>query len=475
MKTFSRPLTRHAATGLVAALLLGSAATGATTASAQMSSSSFPALSSSSSGSSGSSGSGGSEDVTATPQTPWAESISEGLDVELVGDILGRDISEHVGFLSGDLGIMEYLGTGEEFAIVFGDSFRGERFGQGEWLSPVGVVAQLDQDGKIEILRPLNDDDEVEQLVDYRHNDRGLTLIPSDIINLDGTLYMQGMWNEGIGNVKGTGIWRSTDDGATWRQVSTQSTDYLQGMGQLITWEEGPDGYVYIMTTSFQRNDPVYLGRVRPNDIADHSEWEYYSVNDSGSVVWSDTASPILEDNVMAGEMSLRYIDGHWVLAMFNRERMSIEVRVSEEIVRDWDEITPADVIVAGHGGWGQAQGPENFTQLYGAYIVPGSTIDDLDLVVSQWNTSNDSRYMSTQFNVQGLDEFFGIEAEASTAAPQARTLQAPATATEDQSVLEVTETDVDAETEQKISEEKLMEEAGDLAIVPLEDAAGTE
>ena len=36
--------------------------------------------------------------------------------------------------------------------------------------------------------------------------------------------------------------------------------------------------------------------------------------------------------------------------------------------------------------------------QLYGGYIVPGSTIDDLHLVVSQWNTDRNWPYRAMQF-----------------------------------------------------------------------------
>ena len=175
----------------VAAVTVALLATSAASASAQ----------SSSSGSSMPSGSSsGSRTTPADSGVPWADSVTEGLQVTLVGDVLGLGLSDHVGFLSGDLGIMASLGPGEEFLMIFGDSFRGKNL-TGEWLSPVGVVARLDEDGRIEILRPLNDDEIVEQLINYRHNDRGLTLLPSDIINLGGTLYMQGMWNEGVGNV----------------------------------------------------------------------------------------------------------------------------------------------------------------------------------------------------------------------------------------------------------------------------------
>ena len=103
--------------------------------------------------------------------------------VQIMGDILGPGISDLVGFRSGDLGIMAPLDNGT-FALIFGDSFR-ETGLRGEWMSPVGVVAQL-VNGIIEIIRPLNAGDKVEQLLDYPHVD-GLTLIPSDLINIDGT------------------------------------------------------------------------------------------------------------------------------------------------------------------------------------------------------------------------------------------------------------------------------------------------
>lgn len=401
------------------------------------------------------------------PGTPWAPGVSEGLTVNLIGDLLGPGISDHVGVMTGDLGAMTPLGDGGEFAIIFGDSFRGAKFGQGEWLSPVGVVAEFDEDGRIVTKRPLNEGERVEQLVDYQHNARGLTLLPSDIITVDGTMYMQAMWNEGVGNVLHTQIWESTDQGATWQSVSTTPANYLDGKAQLISWEEGPDGYIYMVSSSFQRRDDVYLTRFLPENIGDRDQWEHYSPNADGTGSWGGSAGTVLSDQVRAGEMSLRYIQGHWVLAMFNAETMAIEVRISEEIARDWNEIEPANVVVAGHGGWWAPQHAGNFTQLYGGYIAPGSTLDNLDLVVSQWNTGNNSRYMSTQFNVQGLDAFFGIE----TGSPKARTMAPQADLTGDQSVITVEETEVDETTQEQLATEQLMEEATELLIVPLDDA----
>lgn len=381
------------------------------------------------------------------------------LVVSVIGDLLGVGISDDIGLLIGDLGIMAQIGEGEEFAIIFGDSWRGPAFGQGEWMSPVGVVAVKNPDGRIEILRPLNEGEIAEQLIDYSH-DNGITVIPSDAINIDGTLYMQGMWNQGIGNVLRTQIWKSEDNGASWESVGVTDTSYMNGLGNLITWEMGPDGYVYVMSSEFKRADDVYLSRFRPAQIADRSTWEHY---DTRTGTWSTTfaGTPILADDVSAGEMTLRYIEGHWVLAMFNAETYTVEVRITEYITDDWDAVTPAPVILGGN--WRDPQDAGNFAQVYGAYIVPGSTIGNMDLVVSQWNTANNRRYMSTQFNVTGLDEFFGIGTDA--AAPQGR--MAPQTVPQDRvgdaSVLGVTEVEV---TDQAPEQGFL---GTDLTVVPLQ------
>src|SRR5699024_1579442 len=108
-------------------------------------------------------------------------------------------------------------------------------------------------------------------------------------------------------------------------------------------------------------------------------------------------------------------------------------------------------------------------------YIVPGSTIGSMDLVVSQWRTSNDRRYNSTQFNVTGLDKFFGIGAPdvAESLAPQSRmapqatrtTEMAPESRVGDQSVIRVQQTEVTADT---APEQGLLDSTTDLLIVPL-------
>ena len=396
---------------------------------------------------------GSSKPTQRQPQNnPWSQ-ISEGLDVTMIGDLLGTH-QPRIGLGATDLGMMAPL-AGSEFAIIFGDSFSGNGFGHGEWMSPVGVVAEMDEDGRIRFKRPLNNRAEVTDLVRYsRGSDNNLTLIPSDVINLNGTLYMQGMWNRGLGNVESTQIWKSTDGGKTWETVGMTSGAHMRGQGNLISWEKGPDGFIYVVSSGFNRKDPVYLSRFKQQDMGDRRKWQNF---DPTSSTWGTTYKPILSQDVRAGEMNLRFIDGHWVLAMFNEHTRSIEVRVSKDIARDWNAIKPARVVVAGDGGWGSKQTENNFAQLYGGYIVPGSTLDNLDIVVSQWQTSNNAVYRSVQFNVKGLREYFGLTPNAATAGTVGN-----------ENVVTIEEAPVTAETVERLGAEAAIENGANLTLIPL-------
>ena len=328
--------------------------------------------------------------------------LPNGTTIQIMDDVLGK-YSAHTGFRTGDLGAMAPMGNGE-FAMIFGDSFRGN-FGQG-WMSPVGVVAKMDEDGFIKILRPIDNTSEVSDMISY-HRINDSTLIPSDVINVDGTLYLHGTFHAPFGTVVSSNVWKSDDGGKTWKEISSTPGNHMRGMTQLISWDNGPDGYIYATSTKFGRESPVYLWRFKPEDIDKPGNWEGYSAQIDD---WSNHAEPILKNNVKAGEMCLRYIDGHWVLVMFNEDSQDVEVRISETLGRNWDNVRVAKI--ARNGSWDNEQTPLNWSQPYGGYIVPGSHLDDMDIVVSQWKTSDNSRYTATQFNVKGLDKVYGIDAD---------------------------------------------------------------
>ena len=87
-------------------------------------------------------------------------------------------------------------------------------------------------------------------------------------------------------------------------------------MGQLISWEQGPDGCIYMVRSGFERNAAVYLTRFRPNDIGNRAAWQHY---DNGSR--GESYFPILDQKVLAGKMSLRFIRGCWDLRVCSTRR----------------------------------------------------------------------------------------------------------------------------------------------------------
>lgn len=351
--------------------------------------------------------------ATKAAATPWVPeeppskhafapvTLPDGVTVQIMGDVLGP-YSAHTGFRSGDLGAMTPINNDGEFAMIFGDSFRGN-FGDG-WMSPVGVVASIDDDGFLTVDRPIDGTSQVNSMMSYdRVNSK--TLIPSDVINIDGVLYMHGTWHAPFGTVTSAQVWRSYDQGKTWKAIGRVPGNYRNGMTQLLSWGKGPDGNIYAVSTKFGRDSPVYMFRFKPEHIATPGNWEGYS-----SQGWGTDAEPILAEKVKAGELNLRYIDGHWVLVMFNLATEAVEVRVSDKLETDWEQVSVATI--AKNGPWANPQTPMNWSQPYGGYIVPGSHLDNMDVVISQWNTGDNSRYMSTQFNVKGLDELYDIDVD---------------------------------------------------------------
>lgn len=89
-----------------------------------------------------------------------------------------------------------------------------------------------------------------------------------------------------------------------------------------------------------------------------------------------------------------------------------------------------------------------------------------MDIVVSQWNTKNNSRYMSTQFNVKGLDKFFGIGG--SQAEPRTMLRSVPVIEEGNQEVIHVEQREVDPAVAQQLEVERSAEAAAQIHVVPM-------
>ena len=88
--------------------------------------------------------------------------------------------------------------------------------------------------------------------------------------------------------------------------------------------------------------------------------------------------------------MSVRQIDGKTVLSYFNADTGNMEVRVANDPTSLGD--APVTTVVQ-HDEWpdpAESLPPpydNRLAQPYGGYISPGSTLDELRIFVSQWDT----------------------------------------------------------------------------------------
>ena len=90
---------------------------------------------------------------------------------------------------------------------------------------------------------------------------------------------------------------------------------HLGGMFQMLTWELGPDGYVYALTTGFQRDKGLLLQRVPADHLLDAAAWEGWGFAD-GAWGWGNPPTLVLPGAF--GELSLRRVGDMWWLCAFD-------------------------------------------------------------------------------------------------------------------------------------------------------------
>ena len=152
-------------------------------------------------------------------------------------------------------------------------------------------------------------------------------MLPADAITIDGRLYLFAMVNRGLHNVLWTEINYSDDCGDTWHDAGPDARrlgSHNDGHQQLVTWEHDPDsGWVYVITSAFNRRENAYLYRVRADDLLDRSAWHPWTGG------WfSNDPVPLLPAGTTVGEMSLRRVENRWVFSYFESSSGTIRVKV---------------------------------------------------------------------------------------------------------------------------------------------------
>ncbi|MFX4272030.1 DUF4185 domain-containing protein [Propionibacteriaceae bacterium Y1685] len=316
------------------------------------------------------------------------------LQVTKIKNLTGPEITGHFGIPWTDLGIPARCPDGRTF-YVFGDTF-APNFGDnrrspvGLWSSSTDLAAGVTFDGT-------PGGDFAAQLV--QHGPDISTVIPSDVITLGDTMYLHAVANAGFGNGVWSGIWTSTDNGASWHDSGARfPADAYGGMWQLATWELGDDGWIYMFTSKFLRSTPMILHRVRPESITDVTAYEPWGW-DGSAWGWGNPATTVTDGRY--GEACLRRLGDRWLLTWFDPENYRIDAQVIDHPTANI-RTAPRTTLLFG-GDWGTEQPVNYVPQLYGSYVLPGSTLDDLHLTVSQWRTGDNSVYHSTQYRFQGF------------------------------------------------------------------------
>lgn len=285
-----------------------------------------------------------------------------------------------------DLGIMWPSASGD-MMVVFGDTF-GEGWappgGNGSnWRSQVitrssdreladGMTldrAVLDEEGRAKELIPSFKIDNVE-----------MTTIPTSGTTVLGRQYMGfmsvrhwGIPGEWLTNY--ASIAYSDDDGETWSVDGSPVWDNDEGAGsdnfQMVAFVES-EGYLYVFGTRSGRSGAAQLARVPSGSILDKEAYTYWDGNGWSADQQKAQAvvdAPVSELSVQWNEHSKRWL-------MMYLQGPDIILRHSTDLTGEWS--SPQLVASA-----------SDYPGLYGGFIHPWSSGQDVYFAMSQWDPYN--------------------------------------------------------------------------------------
>ena len=344
-----------------------------------------------------------------------------------VVDLTGAGLTERWGVTSTDLGASVVAPNGK-LVSVFGDTFSGRKVGEGDWRSPVVLIGTGDANHEIVYERAGGaDPDYARQLWHYIHDDPSTgwtcggisTVIPSDLLRVDDSIYLHAIVNRGFGKVIWTEIWRSDDSGVSWTHMGQNAkfpADLHGGYAQCWSWDYDPDdGWVYVVATGFQRDKGIILMRVRPEDIGDRSRYSSWGFADQ-HWAWRNHATPITPRGEKWGELTFRRMaQGKWILGGFLASKYALGYRVVDSPVANMHTTALQTPVVGSAWGRDEDHLENKVAQLYGGYVLPGSRFDiegGFGLVVSQWHTTAGWPYRAMQFKAPLKDTTKNVEPE---------------------------------------------------------------
>jgi hypothetical protein len=317
-----------------------------------------------------------------------------------IKDLTGPGHTDAYGVGGTDLGATVVAPNGR-LVSVFGDTFEKATVGGRGWRAPVVLFGYPESvPTGLRWYGSAGPGVYAHQVVDYRHRRKWdgchvVTVLPTDLLRVGDTLYLHVMVCRELGHVWWTELHASTDNGSSWRPTGTRwPGGHHDGLFQMLTWERGDDGWVYALTTGFQRQHGLILHRVRENRVTDPSAWQSWGFDADG---WAWGKPPTVALPGRFGELSLRRVQGRWMLCVFDDGGYRMDVLALDSPTADLHR-APRATVLRGCNWPDEDHAHGRVAQLYGGYILPGSTWSRLFLMVSQWNSATNWPYHSMQF-----------------------------------------------------------------------------
>lgn len=329
------------------------------------------------------------EPAAPVPQRPAPQVRTVGTTAKVTGASSTNRTDKRWQVNGTDLGIMWESGPGR-VAVAFGDTV-GRGFhppgGQGEdWRSNVlGFSTDRDLADGMTIDSFVQDSrcHAAEVLSSRKVDNVEITTIPTSGFAIGSRQYLSYMSIRTWNSIPGTwftnhgGIAWSDDDGQTWTKDPYAQWDNIFGISRFQVAAMVPQGgYVYLFGTANTRLGEVSLARVPQDQVLNRSAYQYWSDGEWTAVGGPRAATPIVRGT--AGELSVRYDEARdrWQMSYLDTTRTGITLRESDAPQGSWSE--PARLV-----------GIETFPELYGGFIHPWSTAEDLYFTVSTWSDYN--------------------------------------------------------------------------------------
>jgi hypothetical protein len=317
------------------------------------------------------------------------------------GQVLRIAPAAGTGTPTGDYGIgatdlCEFMEFPARLLQVCGDSFAGQAVGFGSWHAPIALHV---------------DPDSVDDPAGVRYDgvtgavvgspllaDKtppGSSQLPAGVVSINRDNYLMVSTTANL-RPQNSRLVKADASRGNWQTIpGSQRPASYQGGGQSqisgyydpVPTAESQSGWVYIVANNFDRSGQVFLYRSTPQTFTDRAGWQGWSAKGG----WGKPPTPLWSDKV--GEMSIKQIDGKPVLSYFNASTGNMEIRVAYDPTGLGT--APVTTVVVGRGvDWpdpAETLPPPEDNQLaqpYGGYISPGSTLDEVRVFVSQWNTT---------------------------------------------------------------------------------------